>query len=72
MTSAPVLTTAGDSMGRTTESVQQVKRGLKTNFVLDQRSARGATLEYNEIKKRTGQTTEIIPLSRMEALADSC
>lgn len=35
-------------------------------------AVREATLEYNDIKKKTGQTTEIVPLSRMEAWADSC
>jgi cyclase len=35
-------------------------------------AVRDATLEYNDIKKKTGQTTKIIPLSRMETLADPC
>ena len=35
-------------------------------------AVREATLEYNDIKKKTGHTAQIIPLSRMDALADSC
>jgi cyclase len=31
-----------------------------------------ATLEYNDIKRKAGQSTQVIPLSRMDALADSC
>jgi cyclase len=35
-------------------------------------AVREATIEYNDIKKKAGQVGEIIPLSRMEALADAC
>jgi cyclase len=35
-------------------------------------AVRQATLEYNDIKNKAGQTTQVIPLSRMRALADSC
>jgi len=35
-------------------------------------AVREATIEYNEVKKKGGQMSEIIPLSRMEALAEAC
>lgn len=35
-------------------------------------AVREATIEYNEIKKKAGQRAAVIPLSRMEALADPC
>ncbi|HEY2646439.1 MAG TPA: MBL fold metallo-hydrolase [Candidatus Acidoferrales bacterium] len=35
-------------------------------------AVREATIEYNEVKKKSGQVSEIIPLSRMVALADAC
>jgi len=35
-------------------------------------AVREATIEYNGIKKKAGQSSEIIPLSRMEALAEAC
>lgn len=35
-------------------------------------AVREATIEYNEVKKKNGQVSEMIPLSRMLALADAC
>jgi glyoxylase-like metal-dependent hydrolase (beta-lactamase superfamily II) len=35
-------------------------------------AVREATIEYNEIKKKAGQHAKMIPLSRMDALADPC
>lgn len=35
-------------------------------------AVREATIEYNEVKKKGGQVSEIIPLSRMAVLADAC
>ena len=35
-------------------------------------AVRGATIEYNEIKAGKKQAGEIIPLERMEAMADAC
>src|SRR6266852_2046233 len=35
-------------------------------------AVREATIEYNEVKKKAGQMSEIIPLSRMLAMADAC
>jgi len=33
---------------------------------------REATIEYNQVKAGQKKMSEIIPLSRMEALADAC
>ena len=46
--------------------------GRHSDAGLQRAAVREATLEYNDIKKKAGQTTEIIPLSRVEALADPC
>jgi cyclase len=35
-------------------------------------AVREATIEYNDIKKKAGQASEIIPLSRMDAMAEAC
>lgn len=35
-------------------------------------AVREATIEYNEVKKKAGLTSKIIPLSRMEAVAEAC
>jgi len=35
-------------------------------------AVREATIEYNEVRKKAGQHAGMIPLSRMEALADPC
>ena len=35
-------------------------------------AVREATIEYNEVKKKGGHMSKIIPLSRMVALADAC
>jgi len=35
-------------------------------------AVREATIEYNDIKKKSGQVGAIIPLSRMDAMAEAC